>query len=336
MTYQNVNIIGTGIYHPSNIVSNKPFIEHFKKQNIDIVGLLEKTGKNNRYIVKNKEENSLTMAINSSQKALEKTKTLPEELDIIVFVSDTPEYLSPSNALIIQNKIDAVNAHIVYDMNSNCIGMITALDQISAMMKVNKNLKKALIVGSVVSSQVARNDSPVTYPMAGDASSAIILESKEEEIKRGVISSKYLTISKYYNKALAPACGMTKAKTDEVSSYDRRINWIPFNMDFCPEIWVKMIKEFSQEHNFEIDDIGQYFISQITISYLKNTAKLLNIEKYKEKFTYIADEFGYTGATSPFVAMHHFIENKDIEPGTKTIIASVGTGLTLGALYYIF
>ncbi|MCT4619698.1 MAG: hypothetical protein N4A62_09965 [Marinisporobacter sp.] len=336
MKYQNINIIGTGIYHPTNIVKNEPFVEHFKKQNIDIVGLLKKTGKKNRYIIENKEENSLTMAIHSSQNALENAKVLPEELDIIVFVSDMPEYLSPSNALIIQNKIEAINAHRVYDINSNCLGMITALDQLNAMMKVNKNLKKALIVGSIVSSDIARSDCPVIYPMGGDASVAIVLESKEEEIKRGVISSKYLTLSKYYNKALSPACGMTKAKTDEVSSYDRRIKWIPFNMEFCPEIWVKMIKEFSKECNFEIEEIEQYFISQLTINYLKNTAKLLGIKKYKEKFPYIADEFGYTGATSPFLAMHRFLENKDIQSGAKSIIASVGTGLTLGSIYYIF
>jgi 3-oxoacyl-[acyl-carrier-protein] synthase-3 len=336
MKYTNVKIKGTGIYQPNNIIKNEYYIQAFKEIAADIESLLLKTGKNERGIINNENENSLTMAIKAAEKALENANISADKLDMIVFASDTPEYLSPSNALIISNQLKAKNANIVYDINANCLSMLVALDQISCIMKVKKDVKYTLVVSGIYSSSISREDCLVTYPMVGDAAAAIILEKKEEDIQRGFIEAKYLTLSQYYENAMSPACGMSKARKDEVNEYDRKMKWIPFPMDFCPEVWAKMIKEFANEYKFEISDIDNFFLSQLTINYLKKTAKLLDIENYEEKFPYIGDIYGYTGATSPIIALHYALQTKNIKKESKAIFASVGTGLILNSILYIF
>lgn len=188
MGYTNVKIKGIGAYQPCNIISNKYYIQAFKEIAVDVENILQKTGKNKRGIINNVNENSLTMAIKSAEKALKNANISAEQLDMIVFVSDTPEYLSPSNALIIANKINAKNANVVYDMNANCLGMLVALDQISCVMKMKEDIKYSLIVSGIYASSISREDCLVTYPMVGDAAAAIILEKKKRRFKEELLN----------------------------------------------------------------------------------------------------------------------------------------------------
>ncbi len=77
------------IYHPKNKVGNDFYIEHFKKtQGVDLTNFLVNIcGRNTRYIIENKEENSVTMAIEASKRVLKKANMHAEELDMIIFAS---------------------------------------------------------------------------------------------------------------------------------------------------------------------------------------------------------------------------------------------------------
>ncbi|MBC2582167.1 ketoacyl-ACP synthase III [Clostridium sp. DJ247] len=336
MKYKNVNIIGTGIYHPSTKVDNSYYIEHFKKSGKDITDFLDKLGRKERYLVDNDKENALTMSIEASKKALENAGISADELDAIIFSSDTPEYLSPSNALIINHELQALNAHTVYDLNSNCVGMVVAMDQISRYMKTSKNIKYALVAGGLLSSSIAREDCKYTYPTSGDAGAAVILQCIEEDSPRGILDSKYCTKSEYYNTIVSPACGLTKARFDTTNEYYKKQQWTPFHLDFFAPEWSKAIDEFKAEYNFSIDEIKYFFLSQYSKEFITETAKLLNIKDYEERFTYIGHKYGYTGTTSPILALHETLENKTINENTKAVFCSVGAGVAMCSLLYQF
>lgn len=336
MKYKNVTIIGTGIYHPDNKVDNNFYIEHFKKSGKDITSFLDTLGRKERYIVNNNTENALTMAIEASKNALKNANISASELDAIVFSSDTPEYLCPSNALIINNELQAVNAHTVYDLNSNCVGMIVAMDQISRYMKTSKNIKYALVVGGILVSSIAREDCKYTYPASGDGAAAMILKCTEEDTQRGILDSKYCTKSEYCNTIVSPSCGLTKSRLNTTSEYDRKQQWTPFPLDFFAAEWSNAIDEFKEEYNFSIDEIDNFFLSQYSQQFLIETAKCLNIENYKEKFTYIGDKYGYTGTTSPIFALHEALQNKEIKRDSKAVFCSVGAGVAMCSLLYQF
>ncbi|WP_035293404.1 ketoacyl-ACP synthase III [Clostridium sp. KNHs214] len=336
MGFRNVNIIGTGVYHPKKRVGNEFFIKHFDNKDIDIRALLDNLGRKYRYVIDNNKENALTMALEASKDALKSANISPEQLDMIIFSSDTPEYLTPSNALIINKELNANNAHIVYDLNSNCVGMVVALDQASRMMKTNDDIKYCLVCGGLYVSSIAREDCKYTYPASGDAGAALILEAKEEETLRGILDSKYTTVSKYYDTIVSPACGMTKARCNDVGEYEKKQRWRGFHLDFFAPEWAKAIEYFSEKFDFTIDDIELFLLSQYSKQFIIETAKYLNIENYSDKFTYIGDKYGYTGTTSPIVAFHHAIKDKDMPKGSKAVFCSVGAGVAMCSVLYEF
>lgn len=307
------------------------YIDHFKKSGTDITSFLDTLGRKERYIVNNAIENSLTMAIEASKNALKDAGISASELDAIVFSSDTPEYLCPSNALIINHELQAVNAHKVYDLNSNCVGMIVAMDQVSRYMKTSKNIKYSLVVGSILVSSVAREDCKYTYPASGDGAAAMILKCTEEDTERGILDSKYCTKSEYFDTIVSPSCGLTKSRLNTTSEYDKKQQWTPFPLDFFAKEWSNAIDEFKETYNFSIDEIDNFFLSQYSQQFLIETAKLLHIENYKDRFTYIGDKYGYTGTTSPIFALHDALQNKSIKKDSKAVFCSVGAGV---AMYY--
>ncbi|MBE6061979.1 MAG: ketoacyl-ACP synthase III [Clostridium butyricum] len=335
---KNTIIVGTGIYHPKKKVNNQYYIEHFKNFGIDIASFLENFGRKERYIIDNEQENALTMAIEAAKNALNDAKITPDKIDAIVFSSDTPEYLCPSNALLIRDAIGANNAHTVYDLNANCIGMLVAMDQVSRYMKTSKKIKYALIVGSLYVSSAAQEDSKYTFAISGDGAAAVILECKEENHLRGLIDSKYSTDTTYCNKVLSPSCGMTKARLDTVTEYDRKQIWntFPISVDSFVAEWGNAVYEFMNNYDFPLSDIQYYFMSQYSKQYIIATAKYLNIEDIDKHFVYIGDKFAYTGTTSPIFALHEALHNREIKPGKKAMFCSLASGISLCSLLYEF
>lgn len=99
--FTNMLVDGVSIYHPENKVDNSFFIEYFQSNfNKDITSLLRHLRRKERFLVNNDQENALTMGIAAAKNVLLETHTEPHEIDMIVFVSDTPEYFVPSNALL--------------------------------------------------------------------------------------------------------------------------------------------------------------------------------------------------------------------------------------------
>ena len=175
--FKNVHIVGVGSYHPQTKFDNQYFINHFKSYQLEdhTVALLNKLGRETRTFAK-EEETSISMAVEAAKKALNNSGLNPADIDMIVSVSDTPEYLSPCCALLIKNKIQAENTHAVFDMNSNCIGMLTAMDTAARYLKTDHKFKRVLIVGALLISPQARVDDMVAYACTGDGAAAIILE----------------------------------------------------------------------------------------------------------------------------------------------------------------
>lgn len=95
---KNVIIKGTGVYIPANKVYNEELDQHFESMGLSAHNLMEHLGRRKRYFI-SEGENIITMCVNAINNCVEKNHLDWETIDMLVFCSDTPEYLSPSNAL---------------------------------------------------------------------------------------------------------------------------------------------------------------------------------------------------------------------------------------------
>lgn len=82
---EGISIKQVSIYCPERVINNQYFIDHFQKQGIDIKRILKKTGRKNRHVIEGTKENSLTMAINAAQQAIDAASLKSADIDLILF-----------------------------------------------------------------------------------------------------------------------------------------------------------------------------------------------------------------------------------------------------------
>jgi 3-oxoacyl-[acyl-carrier-protein] synthase-3 len=331
--FHNVHIIGVGSYHPQTKVDNQYFIDHFKSYQLEdhTVALLNKLGRETRTLA-SKGETSLTMAVEAALVALSNSGLTSGDIDMIISVSDTPEYLSPCCALLIKNKIHAENAHAVFDMNSNCIGMLTAMDTAARYLKTDEKFKRVLIVGSLLISPQARLDDMVAYACTGDGAAAIILEKRDELEERGLLGSRMFTDDAYYWSITMPACGISMIADEAIRNEDKKMVWKPFDFSFLSDQWSSLITTLLSDFGYRPDEVAHYFMSQFSKADLALTMKQLGTDM--KETIYIGNKYGYTGCTSPIMALDDRLQSEKFNADDLVIFCSVASGYSMTALLY--
>lgn len=329
----NIVIKAINVYHPEKVVDNEFYIEHFNKQGKDISGFLNSLGKKKRYIIDNEYENTLSMGIEAANNVLKTANLKGTDIDIIFFTSQFPEYTMPSQALILHHNIEGKLETVCMDINVNCIGMLVAVENAIKYMKSSPNMKRALIVGSDYTSIHAREDEPETFAAFGDGACALILEVVEDEDnekKCGYVDSMIYTESSLWDMVKFPNCGMSKIHNKETKSYDKLIQWTPFNGMHVVKYAVDSIRKMSERSNFEIDDIKAYCFSQFGDVFADAFNPYLNTDK--AKFIYVGDKYGYTGTSSPFIALYEAVKSGQVKRGDLVCLWSVAINWTICTL----
>lgn len=335
MNYQNINVVGTGIYHPENRVDNQFFIDHYEKLGINISSLLKHLERNDRYLSDDPNETVITMGCQASQAALKEANVTIGDIDLIVFATDTPEYTSPANAIKLLDLLGGTTTQMAYDTNTNCLGMITALDQASRLLMTNKRFKKALVVGAILFSSVSSKYDSVSYANFGDAAAAVVLTKTEEDEKRGFLDSVHFTQTSECDQILMPRAGFSKIIRNPVADEeDKKWQWKPFDGSFISDLWAKLITEVAKDNGLKPSDLGHLIFSQFTVPDTRLTLDKLGIDY--SKTTYIGDEFGYTGTTSPVLALDRALKTNKIQKGDYVILCSMGSGTTVSVLLFKF
>lgn len=331
--FRNVHIVGVGTYHPTKEINNEFIINHFKQYGKEehVENLVNKLGRKIRKQTLGN-ENSIDMAVHAAKEALLDASLTSEGIDMIISATDTPEYLMPTCALIIKNKLKAKNTSSVFDMNNNCVGMINAMDVASRYLKTDKKYKRVLVVGSLLVSPFAREDDMVTYSIVGDGAAAVILEVKEEEALRGILGSRMYTDDAYNNTIRFPACGLLNISKDNLTSYDRKMEWTPFDFSFLADKWSELMIKLLEEYECQPKDVSHYFMSQFSKEDIRATLEKMGAKPGQA--TFVADKYGYNGTASPIVALNDRIKAEKFKKDEIIVFCSVAAGYTMEALLY--
>ncbi len=329
----NVVIKGTGVYLPSNKVYNNFFEEHFNKIGLPVTGLMNHLGRRKRYLA-SENETSLTMAIEAAKNLISKQKISVCQPDMIVFVSDIPEYLFPTNALKIVNALEAENVSVAFDFNSNCTGMLMAMDVVANYMKGVSRIKQALIIGSFNISSIAKHDDSVVYPNFADAAAAILLEYVEEEAPSGLLDTETFVDAGYQHYVTFPKCGIAKIAVENVTKEQKKLEWNPFDMKFISDKWVELIQAVLERNCLSAADIDYFIFSQLSDYDNMLTLEKLGV-KEDNKYFFLGTEYGYTGNTCPILVLNRMWDTVAAK-GNLIIFCSVGAGYTAIVQLYRF
>ena len=317
-----IRIVDIDIYHPESKVHNDFYIEHFDARGVDIRGLLTALGRESRYKIEREDENSLTMALEATRKLLAKTGLAGQDIDLIAYASQTPEYIFPTNSLMIHHLINGAAHTICIDSNANCAGMTAAFEQVSRQMLGNPRIKRALIVGSDYIAPHASPDDPVYFANFGDAAAAVIVE--RDELAVGFIDSIYQTDTCVYRNSLFPAEGLAKLGSTGVDAGAFHVKFTPFDDSICVDAASESIRTLLMRNEITPDEIKAACFSQLSIANIRAVSQNIGIDE--EIAVYIGDEFGYTSTSSPFIALHRAVSSGKIQRGDKVLFWTVGAG----------
>jgi 3-oxoacyl-[acyl-carrier-protein] synthase-3 len=178
---QYAHIIGWGKYTPVNILTNEALA---KTIDTNDGWIRERTGISERRIASSKETTAM-MAIHAAQEALQVADVGPNEIDLVIVATATPEYPFPATACLVQDALGAEHAG-AFDLEAGCSGFVYGLAVGAAMIR-SETYKTVLVVGSETLSRVVDWTDRATCVLFGDGAGAFLLRAGTEQ--GGIIST---------------------------------------------------------------------------------------------------------------------------------------------------
>jgi 3-oxoacyl-[acyl-carrier-protein] synthase-3 len=324
---RNATIIGTGFYAPDRVVTNQFFDDMYKK---DIGAFLEKSRNIKERRWKAPEQRTSDLILPAAEKALKTSGVQAKDLDLIIVATDTPDYLSPSTASVIQYKLGATKAG-TFDVNSACAGFVTACDMASKYIKADSKYKNILVVGAYAMSQWLNFDDYKIASLFADGAGAVVIQATEN-LEQGFLSSTMYTDGQYHDYMGIYAGGSAQPLTEEVLANKQHL--LAFPKRIPPETnglhWPRLTKEVLEPIHATPDQVKHFFITQFNVQSIYETLDRLEVPR--ERAHYIMDRFGYTGSASIGMAIADAADQKKLKKNDLVVMLGSGGGMSMVAV----
>ena len=311
-------IAGTGSYLPPRIVTNAEFSQRLETSD---EWIRERTGIAQRHIADESQASS-DLALEASRAALQAAGARPEDIDLIIVATSTPDFIFPSTACLLQAKLGATDCP-AFDVQAVCSGFVYALSTADKFIKSGQH-KCALVVGAEVFSRILDWNDRGTCVLFGDGAGAVVLRASDTP---GIHSSVLRADGRHAGMLSVPG---------NVSG--GKIIGSPFLQMVGNQVFkfaVKVLDEVGRETlalaGAGVEDVDWLIPHQANVRILDATARKLGIPP--EKVVVTVDHHGNTSAASIPLALDEYVRAGRIRPGDRLLMEGVGGGFTWGAVY---
>ena len=320
-----VGIIGTGSYLPEKVLSNFD-MEKFLDTSDEWI--MTRTGIRERRVAKAGEAAS-DLAKVACERALHAAGLAPEEIELIVMATITPDTHCPAGANWLEAKLGAKNA-VSFDVTAACTGFIFALSVAEQYIKTGV-YRNALVVASEIMTRTLDWTDRETCILWGDGAGAAVITEVEDG--RGILSTHLHSDGAGGDNLLMPGGG---SKTTPISykSVDKKLhtlNMIGANQSF--KVAVKRFAEVCEEalsyNHLTLDDIKILIPHQANLRILQGVAKRLEVSM--DKIYVNIERYGNISSATVPIALDEVVKDGTIQPGDLVLLAAFGGGLTWGS-----
>lgn len=328
---RNAFIHSTGAYVPEKVVPNSFFnellgedVDTWLRENVEIY--------ERRWCSENQSVSDLV--IEAAGRAMKAGDVKPEEIDLLIISTDTPEYISPSTASKVQYKMGLTNAG-AFDVNTACAGFVTALDMGAKYIRSDENYNTVMVVGAYAMSKYLNMTNKNTVTLFADGAGAFILKA-EENSGRGYLASQLITKGQYYDYMGIYAGGTKQPITDEVLAEKGHLLQFlkKFPKTLNAEMWSMMSRTLCQRIGITPDEVDHFFLTQININSIRATMDLL--EQPHQKAQTSMHYYGYTGSACVPLAFHDRFEAGKVKRGDTMFFIGSGGGLAFASAAFRF
>lgn len=311
-------IVGTGAYVPEQIATNDDLARIVETND---EWIRSRTGIGERRIVTT--ETNSYMAAQAAKQALDQAGIAPEDVDLILLATSSPDYCFPNGACEIQEQIGAVNA-AGYDISAACTGFVFALNTAHAFIQAGI-YRTALVIGSDVLSKLLDWTDRGTCVLFGDGAGAVVVQAAD----RGVIGVKMHSDG---TKGGVLTCG---ARTNGNFLLGKKPELGYMTMDgqevfkFAVKKVPEIIKELLEENRTSLEEIRYFVLHQANYRIIESVAKRLKADI--SKFPANMEHYGNTSGGSIPLLLDEMNRKGMLAPGDKIVLSGFGAGLTWGA-----
>ena len=312
-------ITGTGGYLPERIMTNAEL-----EQMVDTSDewIRTRTGIIKRHIAA-QGETTCDLAEHAARKAMAAAEVTPEEIDLIIVATTTPDMVFPSTACLLQQRLD-IHGCGAFDIQAVCTGFIYALDIADKFIRTQA-AKKTLIIGAETLSRIVDWKDRDTCVLFADGAGAVVLEASDE---KGMISSIIHADGEYKDLLKVPA-GISL-------EYQKVLNGTAYIEMEGNEVFKvavntlgRIVDEILEANQLDKSDIDWLVPHQANTRIISATAKKLNMSM--EKVVLTVDQHGNTSAASVPLALDVAVRDGRIKRGDMLLLEAFGGGFTWGA-----
>lgn len=324
MTITRAAITGVGAFLPDYILTNEEI-----STMVDTTDewIMQRIGIKERRILKEKGKATSDMGTAAVKQLLEKTNTSPDEIDMLICATITPDMPFPATANIIANKVGIHNAWS-FDLNAACSGFIFALSTAVQFIESGR-YKKVIVVGADKMSSITNYNDRTTCPLFGDAGTAILLEPTTENV--GVIDyiNRVDGLGRHHlhmksGGSLSPASCETVSNEEHFVYQEGQVVF-----KAAVSSMADVAVEIMEKNNLKSEDVAWLVPHQANMRIIDATARRMGVST--DKVMINIQKYGNTTAATIPLCLWDF--EKKMKKGDNIILAAFGAGFTWGSVY---
>lgn len=320
-------------YLPETILTNKQLAELYSDWTEEKI--TQKTGISARHIASDN-ETALDLAVKAVQSMFDEKKTSPGEIDFILLATQSPDYLLPTSACILQAETGIPQSAGALDINLGCSAFIYGLALSKSLIETGLAGNVLLVTTETYSKHIHPMDKSTRTIFGDGAAATLISQCPEEKIGSFVFG----TDGSGAENLIIPAGGARMRKTEETkkesmdeSGCIRTLENIYMNgpeiLNFTINVVPKCVREILMKHDLSMEDIDLFVFHQANKYILDYLRRKLKIPE--EKFYINIDGTGNTVSATIPIALSMARAEGRIKSGSKIMLVGFGVGLSWGA-----
>jgi 3-oxoacyl-[acyl-carrier-protein] synthase-3 len=266
------------------------------------------------------------VALPAARQALERAGRRPEDVDLIVLGTDSPDYVTPATSVVLQHKLGASRAG-TFDVGCACASFPTGLATAAGLMAVNPHLRTVLVVGVYLMHKLADPGDPMVF-FYGDGAGAAVLEPADEA---GFLGVAFQADGTYHRHWGLYAGGTFEPASVEAVQAGRTT--VKMRERYPPEInhdgWPRLVRRLARENGFALSEVDFTIFTQVRKPSIELVLKDLGIPF--EKTHTVMEEWGYTGSACIPMALDDALEKGRVRRGDLLVMVGSGVGYNQAA-----
>lgn len=320
----NARIAGLGMYVPEKVVTSA---ELAGQLNISEEWIVSRVGVRERHIAAEGEASSAEGAI-AAERALANAGVAPDEVDLLIVATQTPDRPVPSAACVLQRRLGLSRA-AAFDLNAACSGFVYSLT-VGSQFIASGAYRNILVVGAEVVSRTIDWADAATCILIGDGAGAAVLQPTDPD--KGILAWKLGADGHGGEFLTIPAGGSEKPLTHE--AMDANLHKVKMNGQEVFLFALRTVPAITAEvlamAGLSLEDVSLFIPHQANSHILEAVARRMDLPD--EKLMMNIDRYGNTVAASIPIALYEAVEQGRIKTGDIVVLAGFGAGLTWGAV----